>query len=162
MSLGVKQNKTYLNVKEGRIVYKSPKGEEMAYDYLEGKLVGITKKERDFKGEPVVYWYFDIEGEEGELYSLSMPYSSGVAKAILNSLASVEELGKIRIETYQSGEFTKSIIYNNGDRLNWKYSALPPIEEVKVGERMVKDDTKRMALFNEMAQDIVNSINKEA
>ena len=90
-----------------------------------------------------------------------MPYSSGVAKAILNSLASVEELGKVRIETYQSGEFTKSIIYNNGDRLSWKYSTHPPIEEVKVGERIVKDDSKRMALFNEIAQNIVNSINKE-
>lgn len=160
MSLGIKQSKTYLNVKEGRIVYKNTKGEEIAYDYLEGKLVGIAKRERDFKGEPVMYWYFDIQGEEGDIYSLSMPYSSGVAKAILNSLASVDELGKVRIETYQSGEFTKSIVYNNGDRLSWKYSTLPPIEEVKVGERMVKDDSKRMALFNEIAQDIVNKINK--
>jgi hypothetical protein len=159
MSLGVKQNKIYLNIKEGKISHKSQTGEESLYDYVEGSLVGISKRDREFKGETVVYWYIDLLGETGELYSLSIHYSSGVAKAILNSLASVDVLGKIRIETYQSGDFTKTIVYNNGERLNWKYPELPPIEDLRIGDKIIKDDSKRMILFNEIAQDLVNKVN---
>lgn len=160
MSLGVKQAKSYLNIKEGKIIHKTGAGKEALYDFIEGYLVDITKRDREFKGETVVYWYFDIQTETGEIYSLSIHYSSGVAKSILNALGSAEVLGKIRIETYQSGDFTKAIVYNNGERLSWKYSELPPLEEIKVGDKLVKDDSKRMDLFNQMAQDIVNKINR--
>lgn len=160
MSLGTKQSKRYLNIKEGKIVYRTPKGEELKYDFIEGHLLGIAKRERDFKGENVLYWYIDLQVENGDIYSLSLPYSSGVVKAILNSLASVEgNLGRVKIETYQSGEFTKTIVYNNGERLSWKYTELPPVEEVKVGDKIIKNDSKRMELFNQIAQDIVNRVN---
>lgn len=161
MSLGVKQGKSYLNIKEGKIVHRTATGQEALYDFIEGYLVDITKRDRDFKGETVVYWYFDIQTETGEIYSLSLHYSSGVAKAILNSLASIDgSPGMIRIETYQSGDFTKTTVYNNGQRLNWKYSELPPVEEVKLGDKTVKDDSKRMELFNQMAQEIVTKLNR--
>lgn len=159
MSLGIKQGKIYLNIKQGKIVHRTGTGQEALYDFIEGSLVDITQRDREFKGETVVYWYFDIQTETGEIYSLSIHYSSGVAKSILNALGSAEVLGKIRIETYQSGDFTKAVVYNNGERLSWKYSELPPLEEVKVGDKLVKDDSKRMELFNRMAQEIVTKIN---
>lgn len=133
-NLGVKKSKIYLNIKEGKIVHRATTGAEALYDYVEGNLVGITKKEREFKGESLLYWYLDIEADNGDIYSLSAPYNSGVVKAILNSLASVENLGRVKIETYQKGDFTKAVVYNNGERLSWKYSELPAIEEVKVGD----------------------------
>lgn len=154
MSLGIKKNRIYLNVKEGKITQG-----ESSYDYVKGELVDIRKQTREFKGEEVVYWYFDLQSPEGGLYSLSLHYSSGVAKSILNCLASTEDYRDIKIETYPSGEFTKALVYSNGQKLAWKYQEFPAIEEVKVGSKLVKDDSKRMAFFEDIASQIVNRIN---
>jgi len=160
MSLGTRQRKTYLNIKDGKIVVRKPDGAQVLYDFIEGSLTGITKQPREFKGETVLYWYFDLEGDGGEAYSLALHYNSGVAKAILNSLASVETFGKIKIETYLKNEFTKTLVYNNGEKLNWKYTELPPVEIVELGGKTVKDDSKRMSFFEEIADNIVNRVNK--
>jgi len=159
MSLGTKQNKTFLNIREGKIVKKGPTGEEV-YTYVEGYLGGIYTREREFKGEKVMYWYIDLqEPSGGEIYSLSIPYSSGVAKSILNALASAQDLGMVKIEVYQSGEFTKAVVYNNGQRLSWKYPQLPPLEEIQVGGRTVKDDSKRMEFIEGIAREVADKIN---
>jgi hypothetical protein len=161
MGLGIKQNKTYLTIKDGKLNCKNARGGMSKYDYVEGILVGIEKKERIFdNGEAVPYWYFDIQESKGELYSLALSYNSGVAKSILNSLASVDGYGIIRIETYSKDGFNKVVVYNNGVRLNWKYTDLPPAEEVKVGDKIVKDETKRMELFNNIAVSVTNTINR--
>lgn len=155
MSLGSKQNKTFLNIREGKIVKRHTNGSEELYTYVEGYLAGITKREREFKGEKVDYWYLDLqEPSGGEIYSLSVHYSSGVAKSIINALASAEELGLVRIEVYQSGDYTKAVVYNNSLRLSWKFSELPPLEEIQVGGKTVKDDSKRMEFIEGMAQGI--------
>lgn len=158
MSLGVKHKKKYLNIKDGKIALRQPNGERALYDSIEGSLVGITKQPREFKGETVIYWYIDLQDEDGETYSLSLHYNSGVAKAILNSLASVETFGKIKIETYLKNEFTKTLVYNNGEKLPWKYAELPPVETVELGGKTVKDDSKRMRFFEEIADNIVNRV----
>jgi len=151
MSLGVKQDRTYLNIKEGKIYNGAT-----AYDFLQGYLKAINLREREFKGETVKYWYIDILSEGGELYSISLSYYSGVAKSLFNSLASAQDFSKpIKIETYQSGEFTKVVVYSGADRLLWKHSELPKVEIIKVGDKTVKDDSKRMDLI----VSIVNEIN---
>lgn len=160
MSLGMRQRKTYLNIKDGKIAVKKPDGAQALYDFIEGSLTGITKQPREFKGETVLYWYFDLEGEGGETYSLGLHYNSGVAKSILNSLASADTLGRIKIETYQKDEYTKASVYNNGEKLSWKYTELPPVETVTVGGKAVKDDSKRMELFEEIASELVNKVNR--
>lgn len=159
MSLGTKQNKTFLNIREGKIIKKGPHGEE-AYTYVEGYLGAIYTREREFKGERVPYWYIDLqEPSGGEIYSLSIPYSSGVAKSILNALASAEEMGMVKIEVYQRGEFTKATVYNKGQRLPWKYPQLPPLEEIQVGGRTVKDDSRRMEFIEQIAREVTDKIN---
>jgi len=150
MSLGVKQQKTYLNIKEGKIY-----NQETAYDFLEGYLKGIDIKDREFRGEVVKYWYVNIQSQSGELYSLALSYYSGVAKSLFNSFASAIDFKKaVKIQTYQSGAFTKVVVYQNGERLNWKQSELPPIEEVTVGSKFVKDDSKRMELIVNFVKEI--------
>lgn len=154
MSLGVNQSKTYLNIKEGKITSRDKEGKELSYDYVEGYLGEITIKEREFKGEPVKYWYVDLKDKSGVVYSLALPYYSGVAKSLFNSLASATDYSKeIKIQPYLSGEFTKVVVYSGGVKLSWKYPELPPVEEVKVGDKTVKDDSKRM-------QFIVNLVNQ--
>lgn len=153
MSLGIKQSKTFLNVKEGKIYQK-----DVAYDYVEGYVKSIEVKDREFRGEVVKYWYINIESQSGELYSLALPYYSGVAKSLFNSLASEDDYSKlIRIQPYQSGDYTKVVVYSNGEKLSWIKSTLPPIEQVKVGDKIVKDESKRMEfIFN-----LVNQINSK-
>lgn len=158
MSLGTKQPRAYLNLKDGRIRVKKSSGDEIFYDYIEGKLVDISHRPREFNGETVEYWYLDIQVESGTIYSLSLHYSSGVAKSIFNALASAETLGTIKLETYQSNGFTKAVVYNNGEKLSWKYTEIPPIEEIQAGGKVVKDDTKRMEFFKGIAESIKRKI----
>jgi len=155
MSLGNKPSKTYLNIKEGKIVSRDKEGKELSYDYVEGYLGEITIKEREFKGELVKYWYIDIKDKSGVVYSLSLSYNSGVAKSLFNSLASATDFSKpIRIEPYLSGDFTKVVVYSGGERIAWKYPELPPLEEVKVGDKTVKDDSKRMKFITDLVSQI--------
>lgn len=151
MSLGTNQTKTYLNVKEGKIYQGNT-----PYSFVEGYLKGIEQKDREFKGEPVKYWYVNLASNQGELYSLALPYSSGVAKSLFNSLASAEQFTKpIRIETYISREFTKVSVSIDGVRLSWKDKNLPPVKQIQVGDKIVKDDSERMSFI----VNLVNEIN---
>jgi hypothetical protein len=155
MSLGVKQSKTYLNIREGKILSRDKEGKELLYDYVEGTLAEITTKEREFKGEVVKYCYIDLHDRSGVVYSLGLHYSSGVAKSLFNSLASVEDYSKtIRIEPYLSGDFTKVVVYSGGIKLAWKYPELPPVEEIQVRGKTVKDDSKRMEFFEGLVKQI--------
>ena len=58
------RRKTYLNIKEGAIVRRTPEGTEERYSYVEGRLEAISQKERTFRGEVVVYWYIDLRDED--------------------------------------------------------------------------------------------------
>jgi hypothetical protein len=158
MSLDKIPTKQYLNLRDGNIILKTATGEE-SYNSIEGIIQDIYIKPRQFRGESLKYWYIDIKNQSGELYSLAAPYSSGVIKAILNCLASAEELKVIRIETYQSGEFTKVKVFNSGEPLYWRYSELPPLEDITVGSKIIKDDSKRMSFFEDIAKDIVSKVN---
>jgi hypothetical protein len=154
MSLGYKQSKTYLNIKEGKIF-----NQEAAYDYVEGFLQGIETKDREFRGEVVKYWYVNLLSPSGEFYSLALHYSSGVAKSLFNALASATSFSKpIKIQPYQSGSYTKVVAYIGMDKLSWKVSELPPVEEIKVGSRIVKDESKRMELIEALVTEINSKI----
>ena len=62
----------------------------------------------------------------------------------------------VRIEPYQKGSFTNVTVWSDGVKLDWMTKKLPPIEEVKVGDRIYKDETKRMAFIAA----IVNKLNQ--
>lgn len=151
----------YLNIKEGRIYYK-----DKPYKSVSGLLKDIRVREREFNGETVKYWYINLLRENGEdIYSLALHYSSGVAKTILNSLASATDLSKpITIETYQKDNYSKAIVSSGRDKLSWKYppAELPPIETVQIGSRTIKDDSKRMSFFEEIAEKLNSRVSNQA
>lgn len=150
MALGVKQEKIYLNIKEGKVYHK-----DKPYDYVRGILRDIELRDREFRGEAVKYWYFNLEAETGDIYSIGLYYNSGVAISLINYLASAPNfIEEIKIEAYQKGDFTKLVVYQGGEKLRWKYSELPPLEEVKVGDKIVRDDSKRMELMLSTVNDI--------
>lgn len=163
MGLGTNTgNKTYLNVKDGKIVKRDPNGGESSFSFVEGILGGITKREREFNGERVPFWFIDIQDPDGgDIYSMAINYRSGLALSIFNSLASAENPTRIKIEVFKHGDFNRATVYNRGEKLAWKYDKIPPMEEVTIGGRTVKDDSKRMDLVEQMVEEIRDRIKFE-
>lgn len=156
--------KTYLNIKDGAIVKRTPQGEE-TYTYVEGRLTALTTKERNFRGEIVLYWYIDLRDDEsGELYSIGFPYGSNTFKSIILQLASEDGLRSVgsgavlRIEPYSRNGYDKVQVWGEGVKLDWVTKQLPPIEETTVGGRKIKDDSKRMALICDLANQVRNAL----
>lgn len=148
--------RTYLVVSKGKIEKYEKDKERTQYDYIEGTIDGIYSRERTFRGERVTYWYIDIRDKKN-LYSMGFPYGSGTFKSIILSLASVKELNKrtpIRIETYLKNQYTNVVVWADGNKLDWATKELPPIEEMNVGDRTIRDDSKRMQFISSLVTTI--------
>ena len=159
MGLGKTEKATYVSIKKGRLFTKDRSGEEQAHDYLEGRLVDIKRTEKDFGGELVTQYQFAFQDEEGEKYILSTGEKGGVARALINSLASMHgKAANLRVVPYTKGGFTKILLYQNGERLDWKYKEIPAVEEKLVDGLKVKDETKRLDFFRQIAEDIALKI----
>jgi len=161
MGLGTieRARKYYLSISDGKVVHRE-NGKEELFSYVEGTLVAVYKRERTFNGETVLFWYIDLRGEKGELYSVSLPYKSGTFKSIVLALASepAVALSTIKIEPYKKGDFTKVVVSSNGRRLDWITKELPAVEELRIAGQVVKDDTKRMAYIESLVQAINNRL----
>lgn len=159
MGLGTtdRARKYYLSIADGKVIHRED-GKEESYSFVEGTLEAIYKRERSFNGETVLYWYVDLRGEKGELYSISLPYKSGTFKSIVLALASdtAIALSTVKIEPYKKGDFTKVVVSSNGKRLDWVTKELPPVEELSIAGQRVKDDTRRM----EYIESLVATINQ--
>lgn len=153
--------KTYISLSRGKVLKATREAKEY-FNYVEGRLDDIYSKQRNFNGSPSTFWYIDIR-DGGELFSLSIPYDSGTFMSIILQLASVEELSKdtmIRIEPYlgENG-FTKIKVFADGEKLDWITKELPPIENVMIGAKPVKDNTKRMAYIEYLASMVKERLN---
>ena len=157
MGLGTtdRARKYYLSIADGKVLHRED-GKEESYSFVEGTLEKIYKLERTFNGETVPYWYIDIRGEKREVYSISLPYKSGVFKSIILALANepAVALSTVKVEPYKKGDYTKVIVYSNGTRLDWITKELPEVKEVRVGGQIVKDDSERMAYIESLVNDI--------
>ena len=147
---------TFLNFKDGKIVKRNGLLAD-EYDFVEGTLGKIFQKERDFNGERVLYWYIVLQDEKGENFALSFPYNSGVFKSIVLSLASDKTIGlsnKIRIDSYLKDGKTKVVVRNGANKLDWITRDLPPVNEVNIGGKIVKDESARMELISHYVGEI--------
>lgn len=140
-------NRIWLSINNGK-VERNDNGVKTQYSYVEGRLTSVYTKERNYNGEKVVKWFIELTDEEGSLYAISLPYSSGTYKSIILSLASDEDLNKdsiIRIEPYiGKNGYTKIVVWSDGVKLDWATHELPPVEDVVINGRTYKDDSKRM------------------
>ena len=151
------QKKIYLGVSQGSLIRSIKDGDRETFSYIDGTIEEIYRKERFFNGQPALFWYIDIRDGE-ELYSLSLPYSSGVFKSIILSLASDKSLNKltpVRLEFYlgQNG-YTKVQVFSEGIKLDWITKQLPTTEERMIGGKVIRDDTKRMEYISSLTDEI--------
>lgn len=164
MALGKDYNKrkTYLSINHGKVIKGSGTSKE-EYSYIEGYIEAIYTKRSTFGNEVVVRWFIDIR-DGGELYSLCLPYSSGVFKSIILALASDEALTSstpVRIEPYDGKNgYTKVVVYSDGVKLDWVVKQLPPQKSVTIGGKQVKDDSEQMNLIGAYVTNIVGRIAK--
>ena len=164
MALGQDYNKrkTYLSINHGKVIKGSGASKE-EYSYIEGYIEAIYTKRSTFGNEVVVRWFIDIR-DGGELYSLCLPYTSGVFKSIILALASDEALTSstpVRIEPYEGKNgYTKVVVYSDGVKLDWVVKQLPPQKSVTIGGKQVKDDSEQMNLIGAYVTNVVGRIAK--
>lgn len=157
-----KQRKTYLTISHGKVVQGS--GESRQYfSYVDGAIQAIYTRNSTFDNGVVKRWYIDMRDGE-ELYSLCLPYSSGVFKSIILSLASATDLTAstpVRIEPYEGANgYTKVVVYVEGVKMNWITKQLPPQELITIGGKQIKDDSKQMEFIASLCKQITERINK--
>lgn len=158
----VQTKKHYLSINNGKVIIDRGQGKKESFSFVEGVLEGIYTQKRNFGGEEVTRWFLDLR-DGSDIYSICLPYSSGTFKSIVLALASDEALSSstpIRIETYEKGGFTKVVVYSEGTKLDWVTSELPPLKEIKVGSKVVKDDTERMNFINNLCNTINQRITR--
>lgn len=156
------KRKVYLSISHGKVVHYLSGGGVECFKNVEGKLLDIQIKERTFNGKNTPFWYLTLK-DGGELYDLSLPYPSGTFKSIILALASYQSLSKetnVLIEPYEKGNYTKVVVYADGNKLDWVTKELPPLEEVTVGGRSFQDDTKRMDFIKGLASQVKERIGK--
>ena len=156
------QRKTYLTINHGKVVQGSGEQRKL-FSYVEGTLRNIYTKRSQFGKETVVRWFIELE-DGAELYSLCLPYSSGVFKSIILSLAGYETLTAstlVRIEPYEgSNGYTKVVVSLDGVKCDWITKQLPPKQTVTIGGRTVTDDTKQMELIISFVDKVKERIRK--
>ena len=158
------KRKVFLSISHGKVVHYLSGGKVENFKNVEGRLQDISIKERTFNGKKTPFWYLDIK-DGGELYSLSLPYVSGTFKSIILSLASYKSLSKettILIEPYEKGNYTKVVVYADGNKLDWIVKELPPLQEVVLGGKSYSDDTERMNFIKDIASQVRERIGKGA
>ena len=146
----------WLSIHHGQVEL-SENGQKQLFSYVEGQLLNIYTKSRNYGGEDVLKWFIDLTDEEGELYTLSFPYNSGTFKSIVLALASAQELTAstmVKIEPYQKGNFTNVVVRADGVKLNWVTKELPPVETLFVNGQTIKDEGKRMAYISSLTDAI--------
>lgn len=156
------QRKTYLSISHGKVTQGSGDNKQY-FSYVDGFIQAIYTRNSIFGGEVVKRWYIDIK-DDGELYSLCLPYSSGVFKSIILALSSEPNLTAstpVRIEPYEGANgYTKVVVYADGVKLNWVTKQLPPQETVTIGGKQIKDDSKQMELITSLCTQITDRIKK--
>lgn len=126
----------YLNIRGGAIVRKEGLIEDR-FDYLEGSLESITRKDvtlRDGSIKNFVYLSFQSYGKTPERYVLSFGEWSPILFSVLMNLAgdtNLNGLSTIRIEAYELAGKTKVNVFDNGERLSWINLQVPQGEDAK-------------------------------
>lgn len=158
--LGNNQKKNFLSISNGKINYRPGGGAAVQeFDYVEGQIKEIRRRIATINGaDTPMYEFVIIDGSE--TYCLSAGVSSIVAQNIINALATVENFGgkviKISpwLKTKDGKTHTNVSVYANGNKLEWfkAISEFAPLQNVKVGSKLVIDDSDRIAQFEQLVE----------
>lgn len=151
------EKRYFLGIKNGKITYRpGHDAEPETYDFFEGELKNIVKREATINGATTLFYDFTMMNA-GYTFVLSIPLSSSVSRSIILSLASIPNFNgaRIKISPYAKDNYTNVNVYCNGERTKWVTDQIPPVKQINLGSKIVTDDSERIA----MIESYVNAIN---
>ncbi|MCD8295543.1 MAG: hypothetical protein LUE27_09935 [Clostridia bacterium] len=157
----VGENKVFLTVENGSIVYRADSGTAQDFKSIEGYVEGISQTERTFSRNKPKLWHIDIRNKlTRQLYTLTFPYTSGAFMNIVLQLGSDKGINAImrrlpvKIEVCKSRGGDRAMVSYCGERLDSAESRIPPIEYTTVDGERVKDSSRRMECVSYYADNI--------
>ena len=157
--LGNFTKKSYLHVsKEGKIVHKDENGVNVEYDFVEGELVRIAKRERMWENNKILSVDMDLRDGK-DIYCLNVNMSSGMTRGLLNSLCNIPDFaGKvIHFGAYVNRNgFLNASVSIDGQPVKWKYpiEEVPKVEKFTRGSKEYTDDEKCIVWSEERIKEI--------
>ena len=152
MPIGVEKRPVYLNVdKSGHLVRRDSAGNAAAYDYIEGRLVGVRAVVADGHYGQSEKLQLDFD-DDSDLYRVVMGYRTGHARSVILALAGIERFGTVRLSTWRKDEdgYIRAAVRNDGKLLRWAHP-LPPAGVDEAGE---KDTTTRDEFIDDLLRQI--------
>lgn len=163
-------NRIFVNIKNGQIVVKDPDThEDVGFSSITGHLRGITTHTATFNNSAQPMGFYDLEIVNGDVtYILSVSQDGGVARQLINSLASIKDFSKpIIIEPWMSKPTADKKPYQNvsvylgqrddAHRLKWAVE-LPKAQWITVGRQQVLDTSEVLKALDDLVAGINNSM----
>lgn len=137
---------------EGNVVH------EEFFDALEGRIQAVEKREADVSFQPEKYVTLEIivKDSDGDVYSVSLDYSSGYSRGFFTRAEAVDFSKDVEIKTYWiKGDDGKSRgflgLVQGGEKINPLYSRndgiMPSVEPIMKGKKVVAYDDDALMLF---------------
>lgn len=158
-----KQKAIFAKMKDGKIVVYMGKNEDgtpktASYDTMSGIIKGITLKEGTYNGEIVKNWNIRVE-DNGEVVFLTIGYSSGFTRGLLNSLCNADLSKPITLSCYVKNDYNCASLSQNAEIIRWKYDNCPKTKKIMVGSKEVVDDSDAIQWMLGLIQEITQKIN---
>lgn len=159
--LGNNQRSKFIGIANGKVTYRPSKdAERQEFDYVEGHIQKITKRDATINGEKVPFYDILIK-TTNDSFVLSVPAENGISRSIINSLMSIQDFaGKVvRINPYVKtvGEsvYTNVAVRVNGEKVDWAKADMPKPKQVRVGSKVLNDYSE----IDEIIEGFVAEIN---
>lgn len=180
---------TYLGVRKGQLTLrvseptetsesrtigdgdKARKIHEEIFDCIEDAyIVGIYKRESDvpFQSDKLITWEVLMKTKEGDLYQVTLPYSSRYAQGFFTRIESVDFSKPVDMNLYNiKGDDGKSRAYltlsQGGEKIPSNYTkdnpnGMPELKQFVLKNKTVWDDSEQLKFFEAIMEDAVKKI----
>jgi hypothetical protein len=161
---------------DAKIVHKQKGAEIQSFNFIDGYLIGAEMKEEEYEGNKIWRAYFSFAANQSnynEVDVLQCGLHTMFTHDILNCLASLDDIGYIKITPFMSELEDKSkkfirgaVRTGNGEegKVKKKYShaIIPKTEKVVVGKKEVIDSSARDEFFENLFVELQNKIKAKA
>lgn len=131
-----------LDIRKGKFVLWTGKEQPaQEYDYIQGKLLGISLRTRETQNGEMTY--LDIHFINGNTrFDVSAIASSSISAELVSKLVNIQDTAStIRIDVWPKGAYTNSSVHENGQKLPFRF--LPKVERRQNGFNASIDSTER-------------------
>jgi hypothetical protein len=138
------------------------------FNSVDGNLTEIGSETYDYEGETKHKCKMKFIDPDGSISILESNFNNMLYN-VLNSLAGTKKKGKIQIDVWLGKEkegkrYASVAVKNNGEKTEWLYDwqNVPKAEKVKVGTKVVSDDSNVVSFWAKVITDINTHIKENA